>query len=315
MSTQANIESILSGNVTVHIFGYGSLTWKPDFDYDRSFVGYVKGYERRFWQASTYHRGTKEHPGRCVTLTPVENGTTWGLVYEISDTSKIATALDYLNVREQKIGGYEVYVVPVHPLDSCDQKHEAMYSILYIATPECKGFLGEDSYDKLAGDIATSCGKIGHNIEYLFRLTDFMREFLPGEPDEHLYTLDRLVRRKTGVNENGTETWFELLDKTDFERLVYPPSKYDYKKLWRKAIMRQVRKKSKIDRWALLLLQIDNMRDRRSDLLEKVEFGTSLDIGDDELYGVDEIDENGNVVRRSRSRGVSECSSYCGSPP
>lgn len=67
----ASLDGILSGNITVYIFGYGSLTWKPDFEYDRSFVGYVKGYERRFWQASTYHRGTVENPGLCATLTPV----------------------------------------------------------------------------------------------------------------------------------------------------------------------------------------------------------------------------------------------------
>ena len=67
-----SLEDILSGQITVHIFGYASLTWKPDFEYDRSFVGYVNGYERRFWQASTYHRGTVEHPGLCATLTPVD---------------------------------------------------------------------------------------------------------------------------------------------------------------------------------------------------------------------------------------------------
>ena len=67
-----NIEHILSGEEPIYVFGYGSLTWKPDFEYDSKTLGYIKGYERRFWQGSTYHRGTVEHPGRCLTITPVE---------------------------------------------------------------------------------------------------------------------------------------------------------------------------------------------------------------------------------------------------
>ena len=43
------------------IFGYGSLVWKPDFEFTSRKIGYLKGYVRRFWQGNVTHRGV---PGR-----------------------------------------------------------------------------------------------------------------------------------------------------------------------------------------------------------------------------------------------------------
>lgn len=69
----ASVEDLLREENCIRVFGYGSLIWKPDFDFDQQYMGYIEGYERRFWQGSTHHRGTVDRPGRCLTLTKVPN--------------------------------------------------------------------------------------------------------------------------------------------------------------------------------------------------------------------------------------------------
>ena len=63
----ASVGDLLAKEKCIRVFGYGSLIWKPDFEYDNVYLGYVEGYERRFWQGSTHNRG------RLLTLTKVEH--------------------------------------------------------------------------------------------------------------------------------------------------------------------------------------------------------------------------------------------------
>lgn len=42
------------------IFGYGSLCWRPGFEYNKAVLGHIKGFSRRFWQGNDVHRGTSE---------------------------------------------------------------------------------------------------------------------------------------------------------------------------------------------------------------------------------------------------------------
>ncbi|KAL7664353.1 Gamma-glutamylcyclotransferase [[Candida] zeylanoides] len=55
------------------VIGYGSLLFKPPPHAHLRLNGYLKGYVRRFWQSSSDHRGTPEHPGRVATLVSLED--------------------------------------------------------------------------------------------------------------------------------------------------------------------------------------------------------------------------------------------------
>lgn len=177
------------------VFGYGSLCWYPGFEYSKCVTGYVRGYVRRFWQGNTEHRGTKEKPGRVVTLVEQNDGITWGCAYKITGL----TALSYLKQRECTLGGYTTTYTKFYPRVAADDMElcgEAFPALLYIATEKNSLWMGDTPLPIIAQEIADSQGASGHNVEYLLRLANFMRDELKGVvvEDEHLFQLEKIVR-------------------------------------------------------------------------------------------------------------------------
>lgn len=169
------------------IFAYGSLCWKPGFQYHKSVTGYVKGYTRKFWQGNISHRGTAEKPGRVATLIEDKEGVVHGIAFAISEE----TAIPYLNKRECEMGGYISNFVKFQPSDGMP-----FQALIYIATPTNRQWLGDAKTSEIADQIVNSKGDSGHNVEYLIRLAEFTREHFPYYDDIHLFALEKEVMEK-----------------------------------------------------------------------------------------------------------------------
>ncbi|CAG9858675.1 unnamed protein product [Phyllotreta striolata] len=168
------------------IFGYGSLIWKIDFPYEEKILGYIKGFDRRFYQLSTDHRGTPENPGRVVTLLP-SNGDSkvYGVAYKIRD-AEIQDVVDHLDYREK--GGYEKTVLKFYPLSKDKQPFDIT---IYLGDHNNFNYGGPAELKEIAKQIVNSSGPSGPNIEYLFNLANSMRVFFPQVHDEHLFELEK----------------------------------------------------------------------------------------------------------------------------
>lgn len=169
------------------VFGYGSLMWKADFPYDRKLVGYVKGYVRRFWQASEDHRGVPGRPGRVVTLIPSSEpgDCVWGIAYEIPAKKK-DDVMHQLDFREKD--GYDKVEVVFHPADSVEKPFPL---IIYVAQKENPYYLGPASALDIARQIHDAEGPSGSNREYLLSLIECMRTIAPHVRDQHLLDIER----------------------------------------------------------------------------------------------------------------------------
>ncbi len=170
------------------IFGYGSLIWRPDFEWVEREHGYVRDWQRRFWQGSTDHRGVPGAPGRVVTMLRAPGQTVWGTAYRIEGEVRDRVLRD-LDHREK--GGYERHELTVwsrHDKELLDR------ALVYVATRENPHFLGPEDPHQMAAQIVRSHGPSGPNLEYLLELERSLREDLDVE-DEHVFELAALARR------------------------------------------------------------------------------------------------------------------------
>lgn len=162
-----------------------------------------------------------------VTLLFLLQGITWGCAYKITG----GTALEYLKQRECKLGGYIVLETKFFPrVASFDTPFsgEAVPVLVYVATPDNCHWLGEDTAENIAEQIVECCGPSGHNVEYLLRLADFIREEIPDVVDPHLFELEFLVLEK--LNKRQIPLWSvmgvspERIRRDSHEEIKRPPT-------------------------------------------------------------------------------------------
>jgi len=145
----------------IWIFGYGSLIWRPGFEFQEKRLASVAGFERKFCQASHDHRGTPESPGRVVTLVPAHHVHTTGVAFRLASGKE--DTLAELEIREQD--GYSRKAVPLRFPEG-----GSATGLTWIAEEGNPSWRGGESLISVARTIASAEGPSGLNSDYLFQL-------------------------------------------------------------------------------------------------------------------------------------------------
>lgn len=171
-------------NVGLWVYGYGSIIWRPDIPYTQALWATADGWARKFWQGSHDHRGTKESPGRVLTLVPQQSEQCIGRVFAV-EKNQVAQVLKDLDYREKN--GYERQELKVHT-----KELGQLTALTYIAAPNNEAWLGDASLEEIANQVRLAHGPSGSNSDYVLALDKALVE--QGIDDEHIRSIARLLK-------------------------------------------------------------------------------------------------------------------------
>ncbi len=145
------------GQQDLWLFGYGSLIWRPDFDFTERRPARVHGWHRALKMWSRVNRGSLQNPGLVFGL--LSGGSCRGVVFRVPAAIGLET-LGQLWLREMPTGVYDPRwldcITPDGPV-------RALAFTLSRRSPNFTGELSEERYRQI---FRSATGRYGSSLDY-----------------------------------------------------------------------------------------------------------------------------------------------------
>ena len=172
------------------VFGYGSLIWRPDFDYLERAPARLIGAHRALCVFSHVHRGTPERPGLVLGLDL--GGACRGIAYRVA-ANKRADTIAYLRAREQATSVYRETLRAVTLPGEPDRRVNALVYMIDRSHVQYAGRLDLATQLRL---VRQGHGQSGANPEYVLSTVNALEALGFRDPELH-----RLAERLKGAHE------------------------------------------------------------------------------------------------------------------
>jgi cation transport protein ChaC len=144
------------------VFGYGSLMWRPGFDFIEKRPAKLIGAHRALCVYSHVHRGSPEKPGLVLGLD--RGGACRGIAFRV-EQSKREAVTRYLREREQVTNVYRETVRPVLLLEGRENRSRALCYLVDRSHVQYAGHLPRERQLEL---VLQGNGHSGANPDYVF---------------------------------------------------------------------------------------------------------------------------------------------------
>jgi cation transport protein ChaC len=163
------------------VFGYGSLIWRPGFEFIERVPARLIGEHRALCVYSFVHRGTPEKPGLVLGLD--RGGACRGVAFRVAEKDRAAT-IAYLRAREQVTSVYHEVTRSVWLENEARQRVSAL---VYVVDRGHVQYAGRLSMAEQLRHVLQGHGQSGGNRDYV--LTTVKAIEAEGFRDQQLHQL------------------------------------------------------------------------------------------------------------------------------
>jgi cation transport protein ChaC len=157
------------------VFGYGSLMWRPGFEYAERVTGRLLGAHRALCVWSFVHRGTEAEPGLVLGLD--RGGSCRGVAFRDAPENRDAV-LAYLRERELVT---DVYREAWRTVRLDRPGLPAVPALAYLVDRHHRQYAGRLDRETLLETVRRAKGRSGVNTDYVVNTAAHLREL--GFPD------------------------------------------------------------------------------------------------------------------------------------
>jgi cation transport protein ChaC len=171
---------------TLHwVFGYGSLIWRPGFDFVVRERALLRGAHRSLCIYSHIYRGTETAPGLVFGL--ARGGACGGMAFGVADAAW-PEVIAYLRARELVTDVYREAVRPVRLAGG-----RTVAAVAYLADEHHPQYAGGLTLAEQAGLVRRSIGESGPNLDYVLNTAEHLTQL--GIHDRALERLAATLRQ------------------------------------------------------------------------------------------------------------------------